>query len=125
MFPILFNGGNASLSLTNPEDLLNSGVDIMVQPPGKRPRSISLLSGGEKALTAVSLILAVFARKPSPFCLLDEVDAPLDDANVSRFNTVIKYMATKSQFIVVTHNKKDHGNGRCSIWCYDGTCWNF
>ena len=78
----------------------------MVHPPGKRPSTISLLSGGEKALTAVSLVLAIFARKPSPFCLLDEVDAPLDDANVSRFNTVIRKMAEKTQFIVITHNKK-------------------
>lgn len=106
VFPILFNGGKAKLALTNPENILESGVDIMAMPPGKRLQSISLLSGGEKALTAVSLVLAIFARKPSPFCLLDEVDAPLDEANVSRFNTVIKKMATKSQFILVTHNRK-------------------
>jgi len=106
IFPILFNGGKAELTLTNPENLLESGVDVMVQPPGKRLQSITLLSGGEKALTAVSLILAIFARKPSPFCLLDEVDAPLDDANVSRFNTVIRKMSEKTQFIVITHNKK-------------------
>lgn len=106
IFPILFNGGKAELKLTDPDNLLDSGVDIMVQPPGKRLQSISLLSGGEKALTAVSLVLAIFARKPSPFCLLDEVDAPLDDANVSRFNTVIRKMAEKTQFIVITHNKK-------------------
>ena len=106
IFPILFNGGKADLTLTNPDNLLEAGVDIMVQPPGKRLQSISLLSGGEKALTAVSLVLAIFARKPSPFCLLDEVDAPLDDANVSRFNTVIRKMAEKTQFIVITHNKK-------------------
>jgi len=106
IFPILFNGGKAELALTNPDNMLESGVDVMAQPPGKRNQSISLLSGGEKALTAVSLILAIFARKPSPFCLLDEVDAPLDDANVSRFNTVIRKMAEKTQFIVITHNKK-------------------
>jgi chromosome segregation protein len=106
IFPILFNGGKAELALTDPMNLLESGVDVMVQPPGKRLQSITLLSGGEKALTAVSLILAIFARKPSPFCLLDEVDAPLDDANVSRFNTVIRKMAEKTQFIVITHNKK-------------------
>ncbi len=106
VFPILFNGGKAELRLTNLENMLESGVDIMAQPPGKRLQSISLLSGGEKALTAVSLVLAIFARKPSPFCLLDEVDAPLDEANVSRFNTVIRRMAQKSQFIVVTHNRK-------------------
>jgi chromosome segregation protein len=106
IFPILFNGGKAELALTDPNNLLESGVDVLVQPPGKRLQSITLLSGGEKALTAVSLILAIFARKPSPFCLLDEVDAPLDDANVSRFNTVIRKMAEKTQFIVITHNKK-------------------
>ena len=106
IFPILFNGGKAELKLTNTENPLDSGVDIMVQPPGKRLQSITLLSGGEKALTAVSLVLAIFARKPSPFCLLDEVDAPLDDANVSRFNTVIRKMSEKTQFIVITHNKK-------------------
>lgn len=106
IFPILFNGGKAELSLTNPENMLESGVDVMAQPPGKRFQSITLMSGGEKALTAVSLVLAIFARKPSPFCLLDEVDAPLDDANVSRFNTVIRKMAEKTQFILITHNKK-------------------
>lgn len=107
IFPILFNGGKAELSLIQTEiPGQDAGVDILVQPPGKSLKSITLLSGGEKALTAVSLILAIFARKPSPFCLLDEVDAPLDDANVSRFNTVIKKMAEKTQFIMVTHNKK-------------------
>ncbi len=106
IFPILFNGGKAELIMTNADNVLEAGVDIMVQPPGKRLQSISLLSGGEKALTAVSLVLAIFARKPSPFCLLDEVDAPLDDANVSRFNTVVRKMAEKTQFIVITHNKK-------------------
>ena len=106
IFPILFNGGKAELALTDSANVLEAGVDIMVHPPGKKPASITLLSGGEKALTAVSLILAIFARKPSPFCLLDEVDAPLDDANVSRFNTVVRKMAEKTQFIVITHNKK-------------------
>jgi len=105
IFPILFGGGKAELTLVG-ENMLEAGVDILVHPPGKRPASITLLSGGEKALTAVSLILAIFARKPSPFCLLDEVDAPLDDANVSRFNTVVKKMAEKTQFILITHNKK-------------------
>jgi chromosome segregation protein len=106
IFPVLFNGGKAELELTNADNMLEAGVDVLVQPPGKRLQSMSLLSGGEKALTAVSLILAIFARKPSPFCLLDEVDAPLDDANVSRFNTVIRKMSEKTQFIVITHNKK-------------------
>lgn len=105
IFPILFNGGKAELSLIPSIDG-HPGIDVMVQPPGKRLQSMSLLSGGEKALTAVSLILSIFARKPSPFCLLDEVDAPLDDANVSRFNTVIRKMSQRTQFIVITHNKK-------------------
>lgn len=107
IFPILFNGGKAELALVQTEiPGQDAGVDILVQPPGKSLKSITLLSGGEKALTAVSLILAIFARKPSPFCLLDEVDAPLDDANVARFNTVIKKMSEKTQFIMITHNKK-------------------
>ncbi len=106
IFPILFNGGKAELRLLKEEGSEDFGVDVMCQPPGKNLQSISLLSGGEKALTAVSLILAIFARKPSPFCLLDEADAPLDDANVNRFNTVIKKMADKTQFIVISHNKK-------------------
>lgn len=106
IFPILFNGGKAELRLTESDNTVDSGVEIFVQPPGKQLQSIMLLSGGEKALTAVSLVLAIFSRKPSPFCLLDEVDAPLDDANVVRFNTVVRHMATKSQFIVITHNKK-------------------
>ncbi len=106
IFPILFGGGKGELALTSPDSILESGVDILVQPPGKKLQSITVLSGGEKALTAVSLVLSIFARKPSPFCLLDEVDAPLDDANVSRFNTVVKKMAEKTQFIVITHNKK-------------------
>ncbi len=106
IFPILFNGGTAELSLTVVPNGVDPGIDVMVQPPGKRLQSMSLLSGGEKALTAVSLILSIFARKPSPFCLLDEVDAPLDDANVARFNTVIRKMSQKTQFIVITHNKK-------------------
>ena len=81
------------------------GIDIISRPPGKKAQSVSLLSGGEKALTAVSLIFSIFLVKPSPFCLLDEVDAPLDDANVMRFNELVKEMAKRSQIIVVTHNK--------------------
>ena len=82
-----------------------TGIDIIAQPPGKKPANVSLLSGGEKALTAVSLIFSIFLVKPSPFCLLDEVDAPLDDANVMRFNDLVKEMAKRSQIIIVTHNK--------------------
>jgi chromosome segregation protein len=106
IFPRLFRGGKAKLLLTDENDYLETGVDIVVQPPGKKLQSITLLSGGEKALTAVSLLFAIFLTKPSPFCFLDEVDAPLDDANIDRFNDLIKEMSQFSQFVLVTHNKK-------------------
>lgn len=105
VFPKFFRGGKAELRLVDEGDLLESGIEIVAQPPGKRLQSISLLSGGEKALTATSLIFSIFLIKPSPFCLLDEVDAPLDDANIDRFNGFLKEMAKKSQFILITHNK--------------------
>ena len=104
MFPRLFGGGQASLELTG-EDLLQTGVTLMARPPGKKNSNIHLLSGGEKALTAVALVLAIFKLNPAPFCILDEVDAPLDDANVGRFSELIKSMSTEVQFIFVTHNK--------------------
>ncbi len=106
IFPRLFRGGKARLVLTDENDYLETGVDIVVQPPGKKLQSITLLSGGEKALTAVSLLFAIFLTKPSPFCFLDEVDAPLDDANIDRFIDMIKEMSAHSQFVLVTHNKK-------------------
>jgi len=105
-FPILFGGGNAELVMTNPDDLLETGVDIFAQLPGKKTQNINLFSGGEKALTAISLVFSIFAIKPSPFCILDEVDAPLDDANITRFNEAVKALVDRSQFIVITHNKK-------------------
>lgn len=105
VFPRLFCGGQAELKLTNEEDLLETGIEIIVQPPGKKLQNVSLLSGGEKALTAVALIFSIFLIKPSPFCLLDEVDAPLDDANISRFNEMVREMTAFSQFIMITHNK--------------------
>ena len=104
LFPKVFGGGHAYLELTG-EDLLDTGVSLMARPPGKRNSSIHLLSGGEKALTAVALIFAIFQLNPSPLCLLDEVDAPLDDANVARFVELIREMSAGVQFIVVTHNK--------------------
>tara|TARA_B100000700_G_scaffold318594_1_gene412055 strand:- start:309 stop:3887 length:3579 start_codon:yes stop_codon:yes gene_type:complete len=106
VFTKLFEGGEAKLLLTESEDLLNAGVDIMAQPPGKKLQNINLLSGGEKALTAISLIFAIFLVKPSPFCFLDEVDAPLDDVNIVRFNRLISSLSYDSQFILITHNKK-------------------
>ncbi len=106
LFPRLFNGGRAELKLTDPSDLLSTGVEIVAQPPGKQVRSLELLSGGEKALTATSLIFAIFLIKPSPFCLLDEVDAPLDEANVGRFSNLVRELAERTQFIIITHNKR-------------------
>lgn len=105
IFPRLFKGGRAQLILTDPDDMLDTGVDIVAQPPGKRLGNIELMSGGEKALTAVSMLLALFLHRPSPFCLLDEVDAPLDEANVGRFLDLVREMTGRSQFIIITHSK--------------------
>ena len=104
LFPKLFGGGHAYLELTG-DDLLSAGVTVMARPPGKRNSTIHLLSGGEKALTAVALVFAIFELNPAPFCLLDEVDAPLDDANVARFCDIVKEMAEVVQFVFITHNK--------------------
>ncbi len=107
VFPRLFSGGRAGLVLTQDDGGEgDAGVEIFAQPPGKKLQSVNLLSGGEKALTAVSLIFAIFLIKPTPFCLLDEVDAPLDDANVGRYNELVKEMSRTSQFILITHNKR-------------------
>ncbi|MCY1350274.1 Chromosome partition protein Smc [compost metagenome] len=104
LFPKVFGGGNAYLELTG-EDLLDTGVTIMARPPGKKNSTIHLLSGGEKALTALALVFAIFQLNPAPFCMLDEVDAPLDDANVGRYARLVKDMSDKVQFIYITHNK--------------------
>jgi chromosome segregation protein len=104
LYPRLFGGGHAYLELTG-EDLLDAGVTIMARPPGKRVTNISLLSGGEKAMTAVALVFAIFRLNPAPFCLLDEVDAPLDEANVTRFTNMVSEMSEQVQFLFVTHNK--------------------
>jgi chromosome segregation protein len=104
LFPKLFGGGHAYLELTG-DDFLSAGVTVMARPPGKRNSTIHLLSGGEKALTAVALVFAIFELNPAPFCLLDEVDAPLDDANVTRFCDIVRTMSEKVQFVFITHNK--------------------
>jgi len=106
VFPRLFHGGRGELRLTDEQDLLEAGIDIIVQPPGKKLQNVTLLSGGEKALAAVALIFAIFLCKPSPFCILDEVDAPLDDVNIGRFNDMVRQMTDQSQFILITHNKR-------------------
>ncbi len=107
VFPRLFRGGHAALSLSSDEtDILEAGVEIFAQPPGKKNVTVDQLSGGEKALTAVALVFSIFLIKPSPFCILDEVDAPLDEANVDRYNEIVREMTDRSQFIVITHNKR-------------------
>jgi chromosome segregation protein len=106
LFRKIFGGGKADLVLDNPDDVLESGIDIQARPPGKETRSVSLLSGGEKTMTTVALLMAIFKSRPSPFCILDEVDAALDEANVDRYNLVIQEFLAHSQFIVITHNKR-------------------
>ena len=105
-FQELFGGGRGEMTLLEAEDVLEAGIEIVAQPPGKRLQNILLLSGGEKAMTAIALVMAIFQYRPAPFCLLDEVDAPLDDANVGRFVSKIAEMSEKTQFIVITHNKR-------------------
>jgi chromosome segregation protein len=105
-FQRLFGGGRAELKLTEPETVLESGIEMLCQPPGKKLENINLLSGGEKSMTAVALLFATFMVKPSPFCILDEIDAALDEANVSRFVAMLTEFSCRSQFVVITHNKK-------------------
>ena len=104
LFPRVFGGGSAYLELTG-DDLLDTGISIMARPPGKKNSTIHLLSGGEKALTAIALVFSIFELNPAPFCMLDEVDAPLDDANVARYARMVKEMSDRVQFIFITHNK--------------------
>src|SRR5690606_3552616 len=104
LFPKVFGGGSAYLELTG-DDMLDTGITIMARPPGKRNSTIHLLSGGEKALTALALVFSIVRLNPAPFCMLDEVDAPLDDANVGRYAQLVKDMSDAVQFIYITHNK--------------------
>lgn len=105
-FQVLFNGGEADLQFTESSDVLEAGIEIIAKPPGKQMRSINLLSGGEKCLTALALLFAIFEVKPAPFCILDEIDAPLDDTNVERFVNIVKLFVDRCQFIIITHNKR-------------------
>jgi chromosome segregation protein len=106
VFRKLFGGGKADIVLEEADDVLDAGIEVIAKPPGKETRSISLLSGGEKSMTALALLFSVFRAKPSPFCFLDEVDAALDEANNERFNILLREFQKESQFIVVTHTKR-------------------
>jgi chromosome segregation protein len=105
-FKKLFGGGNAFMRLTDEENSAESGIDVVASPPGKKLQNVLLLSGGEKALTALALLVGIFQYQPSPFCILDEVDAPLDEANIGRFTELVKEMSVQTQFVLITHSKK-------------------
>ena len=113
MFTVFFNGGKGSLELSDPDDPLNSDINIFAQPPGKRNNSLKMLSAGEKSLTAIALLFSIYQYKPSPFCILDEIDAPLDDINIKKFTDVIKDYSKTTQFIMVTHNKLTMESADC------------
>ncbi|MDC0145686.1 chromosome segregation protein SMC, partial [bacterium] len=104
-FSMFFEGGESSLNLTDKDNPLESNIEIVAKPPGKKVKKLNSLSAGEKALTAISILFAIYLKKPSPFCVLDEVDAPLDDNNVYKFTNVLKKFSKKTQFIIITHNK--------------------
>jgi chromosome segregation protein len=108
-FKKLFGGGQGFMKLTDEENAMESGIDVVASPPGKKLQNVLLLSGGEKALTAFSLLVGIFQYTPSPFCILDEVDAPLDEANIGRFTELVREMSTDTQFIIITHSKKTMG----------------
>ena len=104
-FPMFFEGGDSYLKLTDLHSPLESDVEIVAKPPGKKIKTLKMLSEGEKALTAISVLFAIYLQKPSPFCILDEVDSPLDDINVKKFTSVLRKFSNKTQFIIITHNK--------------------
>jgi chromosome segregation protein len=109
MFVDVFGGGKADLILSDENDVLESGIEIVARPPGKQLQSISLLSGGEQTMVAVALLFSIYQVKPSPFCVLDELDAPLDESNINRFVRVLQRFLGQSQFIIITHNKRTIG----------------
>ena len=106
MFAELFGGGRADLALLDENETLSCGIDIIAKPPGKQQQSVSLLSGGERTMTAVALLFAIYMVRPSPFCILDEMDAPLDESNINRFIKVLDRFVRQSQFVIITHNKR-------------------
>ena len=108
-FSKLFGGGQAFMRLTDQENSAESGIDVVASPPGKKLQNVLLLSGGEKALTALALLVGIFQYQPSPFCILDEVDAPLDEVNIGRFTELVREMSSQTQFIIITHSKKTMG----------------
>jgi len=112
MFVELFGGGRGEMILIDEEDVLESGIDLIAQPPGKRLQNVLLLSGGEKAMAAIALVLSIFQYRPSPFCVLDEVDAPLDEINVGRFSGKVVEMSRDTQFLMITHNKRSMESAR-------------
>ena len=113
MFSVFFGGGSGSLKLSDENDPLNSDINILAQPPGKRNSSLKMLSAGEKSLTAIALLFSIYQYKPSPFCILDEIDAPLDDINIKKFTDVISEYSKSTQFIMVTHNKLTMESADC------------
>jgi len=115
MFRQLFGGGRAECKLVEKAEVLESGIELLAQPPGKKLENIALLSGGERSLTAIALLFAIYMVKPSPFCVLDEIDAALDDKNIGKFVSLLKEFADKSQFLIITHNKKTVTSADCLL----------